>query len=55
MAKKRRPKVKFDASFNFGANAAPKKGGKKGGRKGRKPKVSGGKRKSNPWAAGGGS
>ena len=39
MAKKRRPKVKFDAtSFNFGANAAPKK--PRAGRPGRKGKWS---------------
>jgi hypothetical protein len=38
MAKKRRPKVKFDASFNFGANASPKKA--RPGRPGRKGKWS---------------
>jgi hypothetical protein len=36
MAKKQRPaKVRFDTSFNFGANAAPKKRTPKAGRKGK--------------------
>ena len=46
MAKKRRPKVKFDpTSFNFGANAAPKKP--------RGKKTSAGNR--SWWVKGGGS
>jgi hypothetical protein len=40
MAKKRRPKVKFDTSFNFGANATSGRSRTRTSRPGRKGKWS---------------